>query len=286
MKRIKITVLLILLCVLAGCSPKDTSLRAYCTESQQEFLDQSLEELPVALTYHHNDNILGRYETTDEEIISEILQALRETTIVSKAFSGSTDSRILEFETADGDTCLFWFDENRFHGAGGTSYVLSGDEEIWDLARKIQETYPEYRGAMEEKRHIAKPGIPYLYPAKAVQAVNAWFIYTHFSNARDSDLASFILFPCHNGHCDVFHGFSHFGVPDNKMNRRRFFLGHDRPASLMDKNLDMAERRRFVFLNMVVFMHLRKALHLQTVVGSGGINIPGELHQLIRFIVL
>lgn len=124
MKRIKITVLLILLCVLAGCSPKDTSLRAYCTESQQEFLDQSLEELPVALTYHHNDNILGRYETTDEEIISEILQALRETTIVSKAFSGSTDSRILEFETADGDTCLFWFDENRFHGAGGTSYVL------------------------------------------------------------------------------------------------------------------------------------------------------------------
>lgn len=116
MKRIKITVLLILLCVLAGCSPKDTSLRAYCTESQQEFLDQSLEELPVALTYHHNDNILGRYETTDEEIISEILQALRETTIVSKAFSGSTDSRILEFETADGDTCLFWFDENRFHG--------------------------------------------------------------------------------------------------------------------------------------------------------------------------
>ena len=98
MKRIKITVLLILLCVLAGCSPKDTSLRAYCTESQQEFLDQSLEELPVALTYHHNDNILGRYETTDEEIISEILQALRETTIVSKAFSGSTDRRILEFE--------------------------------------------------------------------------------------------------------------------------------------------------------------------------------------------
>ena len=95
--------MLILLCVLAGCSPKDTSLRAYCTESQQEFLDQSLEELPVALTYHHNDNILGRYETTDEEIISEILQALRETTIVSKAFSGSTDSRILEFETADGE---------------------------------------------------------------------------------------------------------------------------------------------------------------------------------------
>ena len=35
------------------------------------------------------------------------------------------------------------------HGAGGTFYVLSGDEEIWDLARKIQETYPEYREAME-----------------------------------------------------------------------------------------------------------------------------------------
>ena len=163
------------MCVLAGCSPKDTSLRAYCTESQQEFLDQSLEELPVALTYHHNDNILGRYETTDEEIISEILQALRETTIVSKAFSGSTDSRILEFETADGDTCLFWFDENRFHGAGGTSYVLSGDEEIWDLARKIK-----HIGLMEKKGTSAKPGIPYLYPAKAVQAGNAWFIIPIF----------------------------------------------------------------------------------------------------------
>ena len=36
-----------------------------------------------------------------------------------------------------------------FRGAGGTYYVLSGDEEIWDLARKIQETYPEYREAME-----------------------------------------------------------------------------------------------------------------------------------------
>lgn len=149
MKRIKIAVLLVLLCVLAGCTPKDTSLRAYCTESQQEFLDRSQEELPVALTYHHNDNILGRYETTDEEIISGILQALRGMTVVSKASSGSTDSRILEFETADGDTCLFWFDENRFRGAGGTYYVLSGDDEIWDLARKIQETYPEYREAME-----------------------------------------------------------------------------------------------------------------------------------------
>ena len=30
-----------------------------------------------------------------------------------------------------------------------TFYMLSGDEEIWDLARKIQETYPEYREAME-----------------------------------------------------------------------------------------------------------------------------------------
>ena len=141
--------MLVLLCVLAGCSPKDTSLRAYCTESQQEFLDQSLEELPVALTYRHNDNIWDATKRRMKKSSPKSCQALRETTIVSKAFSGSTDSRILEFETADGDTCLFWFDENRFHGAGGTSYVLSGDEEIWDLARKIQETYPEYREAME-----------------------------------------------------------------------------------------------------------------------------------------
>ena len=96
MKRIKIAVLLVLLCVLAGCSPKDTSLRAYCTESQQEFLDQSLEELPVALTYRHNDNILGRYETTDEEIISEILQALRETTIVRQRMGIPASSGLMK----------------------------------------------------------------------------------------------------------------------------------------------------------------------------------------------
>ena len=186
-----------------GCSPKDTSLRAYCTESQQEFLDQSLKSCRVALTYRHNDNILGRYETTDEEIISEILQALRETTIVSKAFSGSTDSRILEFETADGDTCLFWFDENRFHGAGGTSYVLSGDEEIWDLARKIQETYPEYRKRWSKKGTSQNQAFLTCIQLRLCKQ-ECWFIYTHFSNARDSDLASFILFPFHNGHCECF----------------------------------------------------------------------------------
>ena len=149
MKRIKITVLLILLCVLAACFPKKTSSWAAFPRRQQGFLGQSLEKLSGAVYYHPNDDILGGYSKTAGKKYSEILQALRETTIVSKAFSGSTDSRILEFETADGDTCLFWFDENRFHGAGGTSYVLSGDEEIWDLARKIQETYPEYREAME-----------------------------------------------------------------------------------------------------------------------------------------
>ena len=109
-----------------------------------------------------------------------------------------------------------------------------------------------------------------------MQAGNAWFIYTHFSNARDSDLASFILFPFHNGHCDVFHGFSHFGVPDNKMNRRRFFLGHDRPASLMDKNLDMAERRRFCFPQYGSFYASEKS-------ASSSPDVPDIAHRCRRY---
>ena len=96
MKRIKITVLLILLCVLAGC-PQKTHRFGLLHRKPRGISGSVAGRAAVALTYHHNDNILGRYETTDEEIISEILQALRETTIVSKAFSGSTDSRILEF---------------------------------------------------------------------------------------------------------------------------------------------------------------------------------------------
>ena len=122
-------------------------------------------------------------------------------------------------------------------------------------------TYPEYREAMSKKGTSQNPGIPYLYPAKAVQAGMPGLFIPIFQTQGTRNLASFILFPFHNGHCDVFHGFSHFGVPDNKMNRRRFFLGHDRPASLMDKNLDMAERKEICFPHMVVFMHLRKALH-------------------------
>lgn len=142
MKRLKISILLILLCVLTGCSPKgDRPLLDCCTESQQNFLAQSQEELPATLVYHCNDNILGRYETTDEEIIAGILQALRETTVVSRASGGSSDSRILEFKTADGDVCLFRFDEKRFYGAGGKTYVLSGDDDIWELVQEILKTY-------------------------------------------------------------------------------------------------------------------------------------------------
>lgn len=149
MKKLEITMLLVLLCLLAGCTPKSRSFHACCSENQRKFLDESQEELPIALVYHYNDNILGRYETTEEEIISGVLQALRDTTVVSRAFGGSSDSRILEFKTADGDACLFWFNEKRFHGADKKNYVLTGDELIWELVQEIQEAYPEYRDAMK-----------------------------------------------------------------------------------------------------------------------------------------
>ena len=101
--------MLILLCVLAGCFPKRHIASGLLHRKPAGIFwisrwKSCRSRLPIITTITSWD----ANETTDEEIISEILQALRETTIVSKAFSGSTDSRILEFETADGDTCLFW----------------------------------------------------------------------------------------------------------------------------------------------------------------------------------
>ena len=92
MKRRMVAVLLAVMCVLAGCAPADRSLRAYCTESQKEFLNQTQEELPAELVFHYWTETAASYQTTDEEIISGILQALREATVVSKSSVRSTDN--------------------------------------------------------------------------------------------------------------------------------------------------------------------------------------------------
>ena len=95
-----------------GCSPKDTSLRAYCTESQQEFLDQSLEELPgrrlpIVTTITSWDATKRRMKKSSPKSCRHYGKR----PLYPKLSAALTDSRILEFETADGDTCLFWFDE-------------------------------------------------------------------------------------------------------------------------------------------------------------------------------
>ncbi len=145
MKRRMAAVLLAVMCVLAGCAPSDRSLRAYCTENQKEFLNQTQEELPAELVFHYWTETAASYRTTNDEIISGILQALREATVVSKSSVRSTDNRILEFVTAEGDTCNFGFDERKFRGADEECYVLSGDDELWKLVWEIRESDPEYQ---------------------------------------------------------------------------------------------------------------------------------------------
>ncbi len=117
MKRRMVAVLLAVMCVLAGCAPADRSLRAYCTESQKEFLNQTQEELPAELVFHYWTETAASYQTTDEEIISGILQALGKQQSYPSLPSVLQTTRILEFVTAEGDTCNFGFDERKFRGA-------------------------------------------------------------------------------------------------------------------------------------------------------------------------
>ena len=117
MKRRIVAALLAAVCVLAGCTPTDIT--------------------PIA-----------DYKTTDEKVISEVLQELRDVTVVSRSLIASTDTRGLTFVTAQGDTCSFWFDERRFEGVGDASYVLSGDEKLWELVWGVRDADPEYQDLM------------------------------------------------------------------------------------------------------------------------------------------
>lgn len=147
---------LVLLCILTGCTsgvdtsestntPAGTSIQSYCTESQQKFLEQAQETLPVKLIFHDWSETTADYPTTDAEIISKIIRELKEVTVAAKSSVISTDNQGLAFITKDGDTCTFWFDEGRFQGADGLCYVLSGDGKLWKLVREIQEADSEYQ---------------------------------------------------------------------------------------------------------------------------------------------
>lgn len=170
MRMRRVAALMIVICILAGCTSTDSFLRAsctessgefpkqsqenpptsrplsdYCTEKQRELLDQTQENLPTELIFHDWTETTTSYKTTDGETIFEILQVLRETTVASKSFVRSTDRRILEFVTEDGDTCSFEFDGGKFQGADNECYVLSGDNELWKLVWAIREKDPEYQ---------------------------------------------------------------------------------------------------------------------------------------------
>lgn len=170
MRMRRVAALLIVICILAGCASTDGSLRGsctespgefpkqsqenpptsrplrdYCTEGQRELLDQTQEDLPTELVFHDWTETTTSYKTTDGETISGILQALRATTVVSKSSVRSTDRRILEFVTEEGDTCSFEFDGGKFQGADNECYVLSGDNKLWKLVWAIREKDPEYQ---------------------------------------------------------------------------------------------------------------------------------------------
>ena len=170
MRMRRVAALLVVICILVGCAPSDESPRDYCaespgelldqlqeemptgksfqdycSESQREFLNQTQADYPVELIFHCLTETDASYKTTDEEIISEILQVLRGITVVSKSSIRSTDNRILEFVTEEGDTCSFRFDGRLFQGSDNACYVLSGDDKLWQLARTIREEDPEYQ---------------------------------------------------------------------------------------------------------------------------------------------
>ena len=170
MKKVAALLFLVVIYILAGCTPSDETLEGYCTKSLEEFLDQPQEEMPIGkslqdyctesqreflnqtqadypveLIFHCLTETDASYKTTDEEIISEILQVLRGITVVSKSSIRSTDNRILEFVTDEGDTCSFRFDGRLFQGSDNACYVLSGDDKLWQLARTIREEDPEYQ---------------------------------------------------------------------------------------------------------------------------------------------
>lgn len=148
--------MLLTLCILAGCMPAadtsmtedmpaGTSLQAYCTESQQNFLEQTKDILPDELVFHDWTETSADYKTTDTQVISGILQELRKVTVTSKSPVASTDSQGLEFMTTEGDACIFWFEERRFKGADGSCYVLSGDGNLWKLVQEVREVDLEHQ---------------------------------------------------------------------------------------------------------------------------------------------
>ena len=56
-------------------------------------LSRIQKETPAALICYHNDNIKGYYETIDEEIIIEMINALKEVEVILKASEFSIDNR-------------------------------------------------------------------------------------------------------------------------------------------------------------------------------------------------
>ena len=119
------------------------SLLDYCTERQRDFLKEAKEEIPVELVFHDWVEAANDYATVDEALIAEILRALECMTVASKSSEVSTQARGVTITTASGDAFCFWFDGERFEGADGATYELSGDRTFWELLYKIREGDPE-----------------------------------------------------------------------------------------------------------------------------------------------
>ena len=110
----------------------------YCSEEQQDFSDRIEEEVPVTFVYHRLHETAEQFETTDSQVIAEIIHEFGEITVEARSEWLSTDNdNVLEFTMGDGTVYVFFFNGYNFQADDGEFYELSGDEALWSHVNAI-----------------------------------------------------------------------------------------------------------------------------------------------------
>lgn len=133
--------------LLTSCAPKPSAFRTYCSDKQQELLERTEEEMPEKLIYRKNccEAEAREFEITDANLIAEVLHSLDGILIEAKTNIRSTDNdNILKFVMENGDICSFLFNGHNFEARDGEFYVLSEDQELWELLWDIARVSDDY----------------------------------------------------------------------------------------------------------------------------------------------